>query len=109
MQRFLVLAAITLGLALAGCGDSGKTTTGGPKTPPAPDGKVAANLAKLPAADRAAAEKQQVCPVSGEPVGSMGVPIKVTVKQQDVWICCGGCRGTLVAEPDTYLAKLKQQ
>jgi hypothetical protein len=44
--------------------------------------------------------------VSGEPLGSMGTPVKVTVKNRDVWICCEGCRGRLMRNPDTYLAKL---
>jgi Cu(I)/Ag(I) efflux system membrane fusion protein len=68
---------------------------------------VAANLAKLSAEDRAAAEKQRVCPVSDEPLGSMGVPIKVDVSGKSVWICCDGCREDLLADPDKYLAKLK--
>lgn len=68
---------------------------------------VAANLAKLLAEDRAAAEKQRVCPVSNEPLGSMGVPIKVDVKGQSVWICCDGCREDLLADPGKYVAKLK--
>ena len=73
----------------------------------AESGDVAANLAKLSPEDRAAAEKQRVCPVSDEPLGSMGVPIKVDVKGQSVWICCDGCREDLLAEPDKYLEKLK--
>ena len=68
---------------------------------------VAANLAKLPEGEREAAEKQRVCPVSDEPLGSMGVPIKVDVKGQSVFICCDGCREDLLADPDKYLQKLK--
>lgn len=63
-------------------------------------------LAKLTPEDAAAAERQHTCPVSGEMLGSMGAPLKVHVKDQDVWICCEGCKDQLVAEPDMYLTKL---
>lgn len=65
-------------------------------------------LAQLSEADRAMAEKQKVCPVSGEPLGSMGKPYKVTVKGQDVFLCCPGCESEIKAEPDKYLAKLNK-
>jgi len=63
-------------------------------------------LAGLSEEDRALAEKQKICPVSGQPLGSMGAPVKVTVKDRDVFLCCEGCRGSIVADPDKYLAKL---
>ena len=50
--------------------------------------------------------KQHFCPVSGEMLGSMGVPEKVDVNGQPVWICCDGCKDKLLADPDKYLAKL---
>jgi len=68
--------------------------------------KMKAELAKLPEADRLAAEKQHMCPVSGEMLGTMGSPLKVEVVGQDVWICCEGCKDKLLASPDEYLAKL---
>lgn len=70
--------------------------------------EIVAALAKLPADDRALAEKQKICPVSGEPLGAMGAPIKVDVKGQPVFICCAGCKEDLLAKPDEYLAKLKK-
>ena len=63
-------------------------------------------LSQLSAADRALAEKQQVCPVSGQPLGSMGKPYKVTVKGQEVFLCCQGCEGEIKENPEKYLAKL---
>jgi hypothetical protein len=65
-------------------------------------------LAKLSPEDAAAAEKQHICPVSNELLGSMGAPPKVDVKGQPVWICCEGCRDQLLADADKYLAKLKK-
>ncbi len=38
------------------------------------DAEIAAVLAKLSAEDRALVEKQKICLVSGEPLGSMGAP-----------------------------------
>ncbi|RMF89417.1 MAG: hypothetical protein D6741_17965 [Planctomycetota bacterium] len=68
--------------------------------------KMMEGLAELSPEDRESAMKQHVCPVSGEMLGSMGTPIKVDVNGRQVWICCDGCRESLLAEPDKYLAKL---
>jgi Cu(I)/Ag(I) efflux system membrane fusion protein len=65
-------------------------------------------LAELSPEDRAAAEKQGVCLVSGEKLGSMGTPYKTTVKGQTVFLCCDGCEEKLQKEPDKYLAKLNK-
>ena len=64
-------------------------------------------LAQLSDADRALAEKQRVCPVSGELLGTMGKPVKVEVKGQTVFLCCPDCQDKIKADPDKYLAKLK--
>ena len=70
--------------------------------------KMKSELAKLSPEDQASAEKQHMCVVSGEMLGSMGAPIKLTVKDQDMWICCNSCKQTVLDDPDTYLAKLKK-
>ena len=64
-------------------------------------------MAKLAPEDRALAEKQKICPVTGEMLGSQGKPIKVTVKGQIVFLCCPGCEEPLKKDPDKYLEKLK--
>ncbi len=63
-------------------------------------------LASLSPEDAASARKQHVCPVTGEMLGTMGTPIKVEVKGQQVWLCCPDCKDKLLADPDKYLAKL---
>lgn len=68
--------------------------------------KIAANLAKLSAEDRTAAEKQKICPVTEDLLGMMGAPIKLDVKGQTVFLCCKGCKKKILADPETYLAKL---
>jgi YHS domain-containing protein len=60
----------------------------------------------LSEADRAAALAQKICPVSGEKLGEMGTPFKVTVKGRDIFLCCPNCKDDLLKDPDKYLAKL---
>ena len=107
------LAVLTIAVGLGGC--AGRTES----TPPASDqthphdhsdhaeqgshgghSEYEEALAQLSKADRALAEKQKVCPVSGEPLGSMGKPYKVTVKGQDVLLCCQGCEVEIKGNPD---------
>lgn len=64
-------------------------------------------LAKLTDADRTLAEMQKVCPVSGEPLGSMGAPIKVTVNDRSLFVCCKGCEEDAKKNFDEYFAKLE--
>ncbi len=71
--------------------------------------KMNMELAKLSPADAASAEKQHICPVTEEMLGTMGAPIKVDVNGQDVWICCEGCRDALLENPSKFLAKLKRE
>jgi Cu(I)/Ag(I) efflux system membrane fusion protein len=68
-------------------------------------------LAKL--ATPAPAEKkeptvaeQQICPVTGAKLGSMGDPIPVEVEGRKVWTCCAACPPKLKASPARYLARL---
>ena len=50
--------------------------------------------------------KQKICPVTGEPLGSMGAPVKVSVSGRNVFVCCKGCEKPLLRKPDEYLAKI---
>ncbi|HVT27837.1 MAG TPA: hypothetical protein VHE81_07460 [Lacipirellulaceae bacterium] len=71
--------------------------------------KIKANLASLSPGDRALAEKQKICPVSGELLGSMDPPKKITVAGHEVFICCPGCEEDLKNDPAKYLAKIGLQ
>ena len=65
------------------------------------------NIEQLPdEADRQAALAQRVCPVTEKPLGSMGVPVKVTLRAQAVFLCCKGCVGKAKRNPDEMLEKL---
>ena len=62
---------------------------------------------KLPPEDQKLARAQQLCPIMLKPLGEMGVPIKVDVNGQPVFICCAGCSEELLAHPEKSLARLK--
>jgi Cu(I)/Ag(I) efflux system membrane fusion protein len=63
-----------------------------PSTSEDEDAKILAVLAKLSRADRRLAETQGYCPVlQTNRLGSMGMPAKITVKGQPVFLCCSGC------------------
>jgi uncharacterized protein (TIGR03000 family) len=73
------------------------------------DKEVAASLAKLSLEDRKAAEAQRFCAVQeGIRLGAMGVPVKLTVKGQPVYLCCKGCEEKAKADPDKILEKVKR-
>lgn len=107
----IVLAAVLV----AGCGrQNGEqpgaqspATTGTDAMPRDPGIEKA--LAQLSPEDRALAEQQEVCPVTGKPLGSMGKPIKVALAEQDVFVCCPGCVETVKENPEKYLAKLRKE
>ena len=79
--------------------------------PPVPaagrEGPSAASpLDQLSPGDRALAERQKTCPVTGMALGSMGMPDRQEVSGRVVFLCCEGCRAKLLADPSKYLAKL---
>ena len=75
--------------------------------PMPPSTEVPEAFAGLSPEDQTLALKQKTCPVSGQALGSMGAPYKVRVKDRDVFLCCQGCEGQILENPDKYLAKLK--
>lgn len=68
--------------------------------------KIEKGLAELSEADRALAEKQKTCPVSDQPLGMMGKPLKLEIEGREVFLCCPNCEDPIRKEPDKYLAKL---
>ena len=66
-----------------------------------------AEIKKLPASEQPLALKQAVCPVSGEHLGSMDVPVKVNADGKTFFICCKGCKKEVDADPKAVVAKLK--
>jgi len=74
------------------------------------EAEIKENLAKLSPEDRALAEKQKYCVEQTDERlgGSMGVPIKLIIKGEPVFICCGGCKKSVLKDEDKALAKAKE-
>lgn len=70
-------------------GDAGADRPGRATTK---DAKIAANLQKLPEPDRVLAMAQRTCPITREPLGSMGVPLRVELEGRPVYLCCAACK-----------------
>ncbi|MEX2112975.1 MAG: hypothetical protein WD845_07300, partial [Pirellulales bacterium] len=80
-----------------------------PSTPADVDRTIEAALAKLPSADRAAAEAQQFCAVLHDSrLGSMGMPVKVQIEGKTVFLCCENCVKQAKAKPRETLEHLEQ-
>jgi YHS domain-containing protein len=119
MARINLGTLLTVGLIMAvqtiGCSKpaAAPKATGQPQAAAAPADDDAAEIAKaialLPEAEQSVALAQKVCPVGDGPLGSMGMPYKVTVNGRDVYLCCEGCKETIEKDPDKYLAKLDAQ
>ena len=74
------------------------------------EAEIAANMAKLPEEDRKAAQAQKFCAVENDSRlgGSMGVPYKLVIEGQSVFLCCQGCEETALKDPKATLAKVAE-
>jgi Cu(I)/Ag(I) efflux system membrane fusion protein len=80
-----------------------------PSTPADMDAKVKAALARLSAEDRRLAEAQGTCPVLKDSrLGSMGVPVKLMLNKQPVFLCCEGCVAKARKNPGQTLARVEE-
>jgi hypothetical protein len=108
---FLLDAETRLDPSLAagsfGAGEGASAGKPASPTPIAPPDK--GWLKGLAETERSRALRQKTCPVTGKALGSMGVPPKLTVRGQDVFLCCDGCAGAIEANPEKYLAKLPRE
>jgi hypothetical protein len=102
--KLLAGVAVFLGLAaFVAAGDEPREKGG------EDEAKIKANLDKLPEADRKLALAQRFCAVEADSrLGSMGVPVKIMVKDQPVFLCCKGCQKDAQADPDKTLARVKE-
>jgi len=107
------LFALVPALLVVGCtgGTSEKPGTAGQTSTPAAaeEAEVQAELAKLDPADRKLAEAQRFCAVvNADRLGAMGPPVKIMVKGEPVFLCCGGCRKQALADPEKTLARVSE-
>ncbi len=90
---------------------SGKAATIAP-TPAGDDpeeAEIRAALAKLSPSDRALAEAQRFCAVQNKSrLGSMDVPVKITIQGRPVFLCCAGCMDHARAHADATLATVEK-
>jgi multidrug efflux pump subunit AcrA (membrane-fusion protein) len=89
-------------------GDHRSATTARPSMTRDEDARVQAVLAKLDPADRRLAEEQGSCPVLNIRLGTMGVPVSVTLGGQKVFLCCKGCVKKAKADEKATLARVAQ-
>jgi hypothetical protein len=110
VKLFAYLIAALLGGGLVGTALADAPTAPKPADKASEDeAKIKANLAKLSDADRKEAEAQRFCAVENEDrLGSMGVPVKILIKDQPVFLCCKGCTKQANADPEKTLAKVKE-
>ncbi len=77
------------------------------------EAEIREKLAMLAPADRALAEAQRFCAVQAKsPLGSMGVPPKLMIQGNAVFLCCDGCEKAALRSPAATLdiaKKLKAQ
>jgi Cu(I)/Ag(I) efflux system membrane fusion protein len=109
LQRLFALILLSLVVVAAGCGaktEAPSADSGEAGVSDAQRQEIETALAKLSPEDRAAAEKQRICPVSDALLGSMDTPPKIDVDGREVFLCCAGCEDMLRDDPDKYLAKL---
>jgi len=127
--HYLLALLFLASLGVAGCSESaadkpvaqGKSVTPpvkqAPKEPKAEakeadekdEKEIQENLAKLSPEDRKLADQQRFCAVNNdERLGEMGTPFKVMIKDQPVFLCCGGCEKKALKNPDKTLAKVKE-
>lgn len=81
----------------------GTPTEPPPSQPAPPQRNITVNYAA--AADQPAIQAQRVCPVMNQPLGEHGIPIKIIVDGQPVFVCCQGCVGQVQQNPEQYLLK----
>jgi len=121
--HFFSLLALACTLLLAGCNnpaqptpraqDKGKPTDqqaskGDPKSGDPEDAKIKANLAKLGDEERFAAA-QGFCAVhTDHRLGTMGVPYKVKIKDDEVYLCCKDCEKDALKDPTKTLANAQE-
>jgi hypothetical protein len=89
-------------LFVLGCADRG--------SPPADkEAKIRAALSQLDPQDQQLAQEQEFCAIESENrLGAMGKPVKLTIKDQPVFLCCKGCAERAQANPDKTLAKVEE-
>src|SRR5206468_12777572 len=71
--------------------------------------RAAIALHRLSLEDWCLAVDQGFCPIMTDcRLGSMGTPVKISLKGQPVFLCCPACKKQALAEPDQTLARVEK-
>lgn len=71
--------------------------------------RIGAGLARLPREDHELVVAQKFCAIQPDVrLGEMGLPVKIMIKGQPVFLCCEACQGKAEENPDKTLAKVKE-
>lgn len=76
--------------------------------PHAGHGASAAHSEANPPSEPAPSSAPQVCPVSGQKLGSMGKPVVVEHEGRYLMLCCAGCVDAFKQDPERYLKTADQ-
>ncbi|MBL8799696.1 MAG: hypothetical protein JNM56_37785 [Planctomycetia bacterium] len=80
-----------------------------PEPEPNEEAMIQGNLAKLSKEDRDLASSQRFCAVEHESrLGSHGVPVKIMVKNQPVFLCCAPCEKAARKDEEKTLAAVAE-
>ena len=85
-----------------------KVTQAKPPAAVVPSEEDIKNIEQLPPEDWQPAKAQGMCPVTETALGSMGVPVKITLRGKPVYLCCKNCIGKAKRDPDGTLKKLEK-
>lgn len=66
------------------------------------------NISQLGPEDQELARSQKFCPVADSHLGSMGVPVRIELEGEVVFLCCDGCVETAKSDPAATVAKVKE-
>jgi YHS domain-containing protein len=95
MKKLILFTAVVIGAALftvrlTAADSAMPSCCGGAPTKTVADAKAKPDLLTT-------------CPVSGEKLGEMGKPFTFTYKNQEVKLCCKGCKKDFDKNPEKYL------
>jgi len=85
-----------------------KVTEARPRAAVVPSDDDIKNIEQMPPEDWQPAKAQGICPVTESALGSMGMPVKITLRGKTVYLCCKGCIGKAKRDPEGTLKKLEK-
>ena len=108
MKSLLFFGLVAVAFSVVAPRSKGQQPTA-PQVSEVTEADIQASLAKLSAEDRKLADAQRFCAImTKNRLGVMGTPLKVMIKGQPVFLCCKGCQGKALANPDATLATVAE-